>query len=720
MSLFIKQIERGEGQSRHDYTKNGADYITQPENMDTGDEKCVLQHGFNLSGEAFDGEKLNVAAAVKEIVSHVNGIYPEENPKPKNVLSHWVISVKEDRPGEPIPTTPEEMKAIAIEFLHGMGIDPEKHHVMLGVHTDTDNLHAHLYISQVSLDGELVRMGMPTKDGKTDGKTFMRAQKTICEISHRRGLEQFKKNRFEMPEGSGPDTEAVPKKFMPKKPKLDALSQKAAAWEKHHPGEKSAEGKAKNAAKLVMAGLIPGMGLADVKAAFAAQNLTWEESKGGRGIVWTLTDGETTFRMKGSDLITIRELSPFIQSATPPTTATTAATFAADIATIKQNVLKAENWAGMHRALAAHGITVERIGGSSKNGGELRYSLADGTTISGADVQGASLSEMEKALDGSTFRQPRKRQQAEISALVSEAKGEKPAATITEAVKESVTAQAEKTAQAYASGLDLKQKYEAEEREYLESARVAKDIATRIKKQGYNREAVEAALKKAFKNFGGSSFPTPEKMAIASISVLVKMLLSMRDDAPGLGAKAVDVAKKINSALAYWQKEQAALKDQTDIAERVTPPQRRAIYEALKADVTKTGQASPFLISGGIATRLRIAGHTQTSIVEILKAGGETPHQAELSGFYAFGEKGDAKYEEYKGDKYKYERLVHNARLSASNTTGNKAKTAADDAALRTTQQKEVRKNRENAEHQSRNNAQNTQKHKKSHGLKMG
>jgi len=700
----------GKKQTVQQYIKTASSYITNPEAAPENagkNVKCIECYGLGFLPDVYaENGKINVDAATAEMFSTAKTHHKQENS-----FLHFAMSFKEDFPGETVPKTPEEVKEVVADALKRFGL--EENQVLVGIHVDTEYLHAHILVNRTRQDGEFVRMGTLTKEtGEKTSKYYDRAQEIIHEISTERGWHIHKNNTVEKAKRG--DTKKIHK--------LDTLSPKASQYEAHT-GKESDERSAKTAAKIVLANLSAGAGLESVRAAFAAQGLTFEEAQNGRGIVWTFKD---RYHLKGSDLVSMKELAPFIRSAATTGQPATKETLAAVIASARQNATKVGSWPAFHRELAEHGIILERAGGTSRQGGDLRYVLADGSAVSGKDA-GATLTMMESEF-GATFRNVRKKERAELTALVAEAKGEKSTevktdatktttepATTSEATKE---AQAEKTAAAYEQGRELREKYAREEKEYFESARIARDAAKMVKKQGYNRQEIEAMLKKFGNSVKGA--PTPEKMAIAAIVVLLKSLSTMRNDIVSLGGSATSKAKEIMRHIEKWQEEKAELERRAERVDLIRPDQKRAIYQAFYADTTKNGQNNPFLVSGGIATRLRLAGHSQTSIVEILKAGGEEDHLAETSGFYAFSEKGNQKFADQQKNAGRYERMDSDAKASCEIYNRQKSTSnAADNAALNSTEEKEIRRREEDTQRQTNNNMQNAQKNRKSHGMSM-
>ncbi|CAK7025745.1 MAG: hypothetical protein DELT_02575 [Desulfovibrio sp.] len=649
MSAVIKFIDG-------DYAdpKALADYITAPHN-DKKQEKCVHEEALNFSAAAFgpDG-KIDTQKAVREMKATQNGFFPGK----KNVTAHIVMSWKEDFSGEPIPKTPEEAAIYMKEALTRLRADIDSHQVIIGVHNDNGILHVHAALNKVSTDGEFCTLGFTNND-----RLYKKhAQKVIVDMSYAHGWHIHENNKFEI----GPDGQAVKRQSQKKVSRLNTLSAKAKQYESHHPGKTSTERKAKDAAKLVLPTLTAGMGLSAVREAFAAQGLEFGESDNKRGLVWKFQGGK--YHFKGSDFLTLSDLAPYIKSATAQ--AATATTLKADLSAIRADASKIDGWPGYHRALAERGITLERAGGTSRQGGELRYVLADGSTISGQDA-GASLSEMEKEF-GATFRNVRKKERAELAALVAEIRGDKPAVTVqadadAAQVKADKDAAAEAIDKAFAQGQKLTAEQKRELAQYFRDSRQAKELAKMIRRQGYDPKAVNKILNQLRK---GSGFSSPERAAIAAIAVLLKMVPALTADLSGMGSKFQRLAERITNDAKTLTKDKDMMKIQADTVEKMNPDESRAIYKAQRADILeeleRQGKATdnPFLISGHVATRLRQTGHTQSEIVAVLREGGEPEEIAEQSAFYAYSKKGDERFYAYRAYRPGWQKVEDDARKS--------------------------------------------------------
>lgn len=110
------------------------DYVTTAQTPE-GDEKCLFSRGFNTFGQDLDRIKAEIMAQVE---SGKNGM-----PLERRIMQHWIISFK----GIERPDLKDIEKA-ATKFLEEMGLGD--HQAVMGVHVNTDNIHAHLAISRIN------------------------------------------------------------------------------------------------------------------------------------------------------------------------------------------------------------------------------------------------------------------------------------------------------------------------------------------------------------------------------------------------------------------------------------------------------------------------------------------------------------------------------------------------------------------------------------------
>lgn len=110
------------------------DYVETAETPGGG-EKCLASWAFNFSSEDRERMKAEMEAVV---------MAPRmQEPRPRQVLHHWVMSWKcMENPAM------ENVKNAAREFLADMGL--EKHQVVVGVHVNTENVHAHMMVGAIN------------------------------------------------------------------------------------------------------------------------------------------------------------------------------------------------------------------------------------------------------------------------------------------------------------------------------------------------------------------------------------------------------------------------------------------------------------------------------------------------------------------------------------------------------------------------------------------
>lgn len=692
-----------------------AEYCSQPK-TEAGQERCVHIEVGNMS--PLFGEQ-SVFKTPEEIAAFNHSVAGAEigdlastardkKGRPTEDVLHLSYSWDAARGDNP---TNEQMVSFTKESLEAIGFDLSNTKYAIFVHRDKENPHTHVEISRVDFDKKRNNMGLLQEDGTRDYRSKLAMQKAACELAYKYGYADMPNCQFQIRDGK-----AVFVGKQRKKSLAGDLSD-GAKREEERTGKKSPERVLRLRLAAAMPALAVGMGRDAFAAELAQNGITATFHQGG--IVYGLTDAEG-FTCKASTIGGEASANAMKRFYTASTEGAEKAT-PANLRTLFEKEVSALNgakWQVLHESLKTHGIEMSRLGGTGPDG-ELVFALADGQKIQGSDI-GISLQDTEKMV-GTRFRNARTTKAAQGEKSTTEVKNASTTTgtTSTETKAEAATkAQVEKTDAAYAQGRDLKERFQKEEREYFENARIARDVANRLKQQGYNRKDIENALKK----FGEitKGVQTPEKMAIAAILVLLKSLSTMRNDLSGLGSKASGAIAKVNAEIAAWRKEKADLERQAARLDSIRPAQKEAIYRAFHADTVQAGQANPFLISGGIATRLRLAGHDQTSIVEILKAGGEDAHLAETSGFYAFSEKGNQKFAEQQRNAGRYERMEHNARSSAPEIVRNKtrnAQSAADNAAMDSNKRREMHIEEQHQQEDNNNNTQNTRR--KSHGMKM-
>jgi len=368
------------------------------------------------------------------------------------------------------------------------------------------------------------------------------------------------------------------------------------------------------------------------------------------GLTYAL-DGERPVRASvlGSE-VTLSGMKPFFD--TGQQTAATRETAPKILNRIKGQLNSKAGWQVFHNDLAAHGITATR------NGGELVYTLSNGEILRGNEIN-ASLADIETAL-GTTYRKARKLRKSNSTAPADIAQAEAPKAETlkTETVKTSETvadkdaAAAEDVKKLYEQGRALTKENQQKIEAYFRDSRIAKQLAAQVRRQGWNpaKNAVLQQLRQS-----GKGAKTAEAAAMMAIATILKMIPVFISDLSSLGNAANNAIGRFKNDHNELQQHVETLRAREDKIKMIDPQKAKRIYAAHRTSLVDVWSRqkndagkSDVLISAGIADRLRATGHGQSEIVAILQAGGEESSMAELSGYYAFSEKGDKTYEKHK------------------------------------------------------------------------
>jgi len=685
-----------DGQTADEHAANMTNYLSAKICPDTGKPKCTDMRLYGMTPLAGDEKNFNPTMAAAEIAALADQRKTEGG---NSGIAHWVVSWPVDeRP------TNEQMFAAAEKVVGKLGFDLSKTKAMMFIHDDKPHRHIHVEISRQHVDGFYTSMGL-SQDNRF---SVLAGRKAGAEVAHEMGFRPLRNGTYQIVDGV-----AVRQS---KKRSLDDLSSNAIQEEKRT-GQESYEKRLKVAcaAAITAPGLVHGMGHEAFAAHFKAHGVDVLHKKGG--LVYSLAGGRF---MKASTLGSEISVSAMRQYFTPSNTArratpeTAPAVIAAATATAS-----GQGWQIWHETLSAHGITAERQGGTSRDGGKVIFTFADGQKIEGAEI-GFPLAGIEAGV-GSTWRKAKKlrktKTDAENSAPVDTAKPEAKTETDKPALVEAPKAETDKiteiAADKDAAAEGVKKLYEqgralSEENrkridDYFRDSRIAKQLAAQVRKQGWN-PATNEVLKQLRKS--GKGPKTAEAAAIMAIAVLVKMIPVFLSDLSSFGNIASGAIERFKKDNAELRQHAEALQAREEKVKRIDPAKAERIYAAHRESLIDVwsrqkndARTSDVLISAGIADRLRATGHNQSEIVEILKHGGEESSMAELSGYYAFSEKGDATYEKHK--KY----VPTWAKLERDACTDDKQK------------QRNAQNSRNNGQ-QSRNIAQNAQK-KRNNNMNM-
>ncbi|MBD5418188.1 MAG: relaxase/mobilization nuclease domain-containing protein, partial [Desulfovibrio sp.] len=108
------------------------DYVLAEKDED-GKDKCVWSGALNFIAATRKGQKAEMISLAEESI------------KSRMPVAHWMLSWNEDE----IPTEAQVTEAVQM-FLQGMGL--EGHQTLVAVHTNTQNVHAHILVNRVHPD----------------------------------------------------------------------------------------------------------------------------------------------------------------------------------------------------------------------------------------------------------------------------------------------------------------------------------------------------------------------------------------------------------------------------------------------------------------------------------------------------------------------------------------------------------------------------------------
>ncbi|CAK7036443.1 MAG: hypothetical protein DELT_00586 [Desulfovibrio sp.] len=666
------------GQTTEDHAAGLTDYLSTEVNPETGKLKCTAIKLYGMTPLAGDEKNFNRVMAANEIAA----LADQRDGSADSGIAHWSISWPVDeRP------TNDEMFLAAEKVMNKLGFDLSKTKAIMFVHDDKPHRHVHVEISRQHVDGFYTTMGL----SQNDRLCVLAGRKAGAEVAHEMGFRPLPNGTYQIVDGV-----AVRQS---KKRSLESMSSNA-VQEERRTGQPSYERtlKISLAAAIAAPGLAVGMGHEAFAAHFSAHGITVQHKKGG--LVYALEDGGKARFMKASDLgkeVSASAMREFYTPRPDPAKFATASTAPAFI-TAATSTASGQGWQIWHDSLAAQGITAERQGGTSKDGGKLIFTLASGEKVDGAAL-GLSLVEIEAEV-GTTYRKAKRlrksktdaknltqaepvkaedKTQADPAKVETTAKAEtKPQVETAqaEAINKDKDEAAEAVKALYAKGCALSEENSRKIEEYFRESRITKELARQIRRQGWN-PAQNEALKQLRKAHQGAK--TAEGAAIVAIAVVLKMIPSFVSDLSALGgsvsnaaSNAIDMFKQDREEL---KKQSDFLKKREDMVKQIDPEDAKKIYKAHREsqiDVWRRqnndARRNDFLISAGIADRLRATGHTQSQIVAILQAGGEDATMAETSGYYAYSAKGDATYEKHKKHAYFWQKLEKDACKSRQNT----------------------------------------------------
>lgn len=116
-----------------------AEYISAPESESRSGgtlEKCVEARAYNFLDE---GSASDVAGVIEEMRAVCLEVDPDDR---SELVEHWVISFNGDEPPQN-----EIVFSAALDFARELGFGADNQ-MFVGIHADTDNLHAHLMINR--------------------------------------------------------------------------------------------------------------------------------------------------------------------------------------------------------------------------------------------------------------------------------------------------------------------------------------------------------------------------------------------------------------------------------------------------------------------------------------------------------------------------------------------------------------------------------------------
>ncbi|MDE7064290.1 MAG: relaxase/mobilization nuclease domain-containing protein, partial [Desulfovibrionaceae bacterium] len=174
--MILKKIKRAHvNRSKRSMIGGLVNYVLARTD-DDGKDKCAWSFGLNFFAATREGQRAEMIALA------------EDAPRSRMPVAHWLMSWNEDE----IPTEQQVRDAVQM-FLAGMELDG--HQAIVAVHTNTQNIHAHIVVNRVHPDTcEVIQ--------PHNGFDIEAAHKVVAVIEKIQGWEPQKKARYRVDENN--------------------------------------------------------------------------------------------------------------------------------------------------------------------------------------------------------------------------------------------------------------------------------------------------------------------------------------------------------------------------------------------------------------------------------------------------------------------------------------------------------------------------------------